>query len=266
MAGACGLIAMAALAVVGPLVTDIDPNRADLTSVLLPPSAQHWLGTDPLGRDVLVRALYGIRISLIAGIGAVTIYLLIGSLIGLVSGLVGGWVDHTLMRITDAMLSIPILLLLIMAAAILGPSLQTVILVIGLLGWPATARLVRGQVLAVKDSDFVHASRLTGLTPFRVALRHVVPNVLGPVTVLATFGIANAVIIEASLSFLGLGVRPPSASLGVMINDARAPRLLAGSPWLWLVPGIAISMIVLSTNAVGDGIRDAVDPRTRARG
>ena len=266
MVGAWGLLVIVIVSVFGPALTSADPNRVDLDSVLLSPSANHWLGTDHLGRDVLSRALSGSRVSLLVGVGSVSLYLMIGFAFGLSSGFFGEWLDLVLMRLTDVMLGVPTLLLLIVAAALLGPSLQTVILVIGLLGWPGTARLVRGQVLAVKDAEFVRASQLTGLSTSRIILRHIVPNVLGPVTVLATFGVASAVLLEASLSFLGLGVRPPGASLGVMINEARAPRLIQGYPWLWMVPGSVIALIVLSVNALGDGIRDAIDPRTRARG
>jgi peptide/nickel transport system permease protein len=180
--------------------------------------------------------------------------------------LFGGVVDQVIMRITDTVMSIPTLLLVIVFVSIVGPSLQSVIAVIGLLGWPITTRLIRGQLLALREAEFVTAARVVGVSDRSIALRHLLPNVLGPLTVVATFGVAQAILLEASLSFLGLGVRPPTSSLGEMINEARAPSTLQGLPWIWLPAGIAIALIVLAVNFVGDGLRDALDPRSARRG
>lgn len=259
-----GLVVLATLAIgaaAGPFVIGHDPNKVDLNLVDQPPSAEHLLGGDRSGRDVLARVLQGARTSLIVGFGAVAVYVLIGTVLGAISGYLGGPLDHVLMRITDTVLSIPTLLLVIVFVSVVGPSLLSVIAVIGLLGWPGTARIVRGQFLALREAEFVTAARVVGVGDVDVVLRHLLPNIIGPLSVLATFGVANSILLEASLSFLGLGVQAPTASLGIMINEARAPSVLHDLPWLWLPPGLLIALTVLSVNFVGDGLRDAMDPR-----
>jgi peptide/nickel transport system permease protein len=264
-----GLVLLSAIAVgalAGPVIVGRDPNKVDLRLIDQPPSAEHILGGDRSGRDVLARLLHGARTSLIVGFGAVAVYVLVGTVLGALSGYLGGPLDHVLMRVTDTVLSIPILLLVIVFVSVIGPSLVSVIAVIGLLGWPGTARIVRGQFLALREAEFVTAARVLGVGDLDVVLRHMLPNIVGPLSVLATFGVANSILLEAALSFLGLGVQAPTASLGIMINEARAPSVLHDLPWLWLPPGILIALIVLSVNFVGDGLRDALDPRAVRRG
>jgi peptide/nickel transport system permease protein len=219
------------------------------------------LGTDLIGRDVWSRVAYGGRTSLSVGILAVALYALIGTFLGALAGYFGGLTDQLIMRIADTVMSIPSLLMVIVFVSVIGPSLTSVIIVIGLLGWPATARLVRGQFLSLREAEFITAARVIGASDGRIIVRHTLPNTFGPLSVLATFGIANAILLEAALSFLGLGVRPPTPSWGGMLNEAQSPAVLAGLPWLWLAPGIAIATTVLAVNFIGDGIRDAVDPR-----
>jgi peptide/nickel transport system permease protein len=259
----CGVVgAMIAIAALAPLFATHDPNAIDLGAIRQPPSVEHWLGTDEAGRDVWSRLVYGAQTSMIVGFGAVSLYVLIGTLFGMASGYLGGKVDQTLMRITDMVMSVPPLLLIIVFVAAIGPSLLSVIAVIGLLGWPATARMVRGQFLSLRESEFVTAAQVVGVGGIAITFRHLLPNVLGPLSVLATFGVASAILLEAGLSFLGLGVRPPTPSWGVMINSAQSPVILNDLPWLWIPPGVAIAVTVLAVNFVGDGLRDAFDPRS----
>ena len=250
----------------GPFVLP-DPYFADFLSQRppAPPSTLHLLGTDTSGRDVLARVVLGARTSLIVGFGAVAVYLAIGTLIGVFAGYLGGWLDQLLMRLTDTVLSIPTLLLVIIFVSVVGPSLVSVITVIGLLGWPRVARLVRGQLLQLRDAEFVTAVRVLGVGDSDIVRRHLLPNLIGPLTVVATFGIAEAILLEAALSFLGLGVQAPEPSLGNMIIEARAPSVLKAAPWFWLPPGLLIGLLVLGVNFVGDGIRDALDPRAQRR-
>jgi peptide/nickel transport system permease protein len=211
---------------------------------------------------VLARVLYGARTSLIVGLGAVALFLVIGTSLGLIAGFFGRAADVVIMRATEIVLSVPTLLLVIVFVSVVGPSLASVIAVIGLLGWPGTTRLVRGQVLSLREAEFITAARIIGATDRSIVLRHLLPNVMSPLIVIATFGVANAILLEAGLSFLGLGVKPPTASLGQMITAAMAPSVLHSLPWLWLPPGITIAVIVLAVNFVGDGLRDALDPRS----
>ena len=266
IAGTIILVIIVVGAIFAPFVAPQDPTAIDLELVDQPPSVHHWLGGDRSGRDVWSRVIYGIRVSLVVGFGAVGLYVLIGTLLGLFSGFAGGAVDQLLMRLTDTVLSIPTLLLVIVFASVVGPSLYSVIAAIGLLGWPGTARIVRGQVLSLREAEFVMAARALGARSAHIAARHLLPNLFGPLTVVATFGVANAILLEAALSFLGLGVQPPTPSLGDMINQARAPSVLHDIPWLWIPPGIVIALTVLAVNFVGDGLRDALDPRSTRRG
>ena len=255
------------LALFAPLLTPWPPNRIDLSvGARQPPSARHILGTDVSGRDVWARVLYGGRTSTIVGFGAVGLYLIIGTALGLLAGYYGRFLDQVIMRFTDTILSIPPLLLIIVFVAVVGPSIGSVITVIGLLGWPQTTRLVRGQLLVLRESEFITAARVVGVPDRAILLRHMLPNILGPLTVVATFGVATAVLLESSLSFLGLGVRPPEASWGNLITEATSPVVLNLMPWQWIPAAIAITATVLGVNFIGDGLRDAIDPKTVKRG
>ena len=259
------VLVMLALAVFGPFLLP-DPYFTDISKPPpAPPSAGHLLGTDTSGRDVLARVALGARTSMIVGFGAVAVYMLIGTLIGLASGYFGGKVDQLLMRATDTVLSIPTLLLVIIFVSVVGPSLLSVIAVIGLLGWPQVARIVRGQLLSLREAEFINAARVLGVANPAIIFRHLLPNLVGNLTVVATFGVATAILLEASLSFLGSGVQAPQPSLGNMIIEARAPAVLKAAPWFWLPPGILIAMLVLGVNFIGDGLRDALDPKSQRR-
>jgi peptide/nickel transport system permease protein len=257
------LAIIALMAIFAPLLTPWPPNWIDFsTGARQPPSPEHILGTDVSARDVWSRVLYGARTSMMVGFGAVTLYLIIGTLFGLAAGFYGRFVDQGIMRFTDTIMAIPPLLLIIVFVELAGPSFVSVIAVIGLLGWPVTARLVRGQLLVLRESEFITASRVIGVPDRTILFRHMLPNILGPLTVVATFGVATAVLLESSLSFLGLGVRPPEASWGNLITEAVSPVVLTQLPWQWVPAAIAITTTVLAVNFIGDGLRDAIDPRT----
>ncbi len=253
-------------AVFAPLLARHDPVRIDLMSALAPPSAEHWLGTDVQGRDVWARLLFGARISLMVGIISQGISLLLGVTLGLIAGYYGRWVDELVMRIADITLAFPTLLLLIAMVAALEPSLTIVFVTIGIVGWAGMARLVRGQVLVVRESEYVQGIRALGAGDIRIILTHVLPNVIAPVIIAGTLGIAGAIMAEAALSFLGLGVQPPTPSWGSMIADGRDLAQLRGAPWTSVAPGAAIGSAVLAFNLLGDAMRDAFDPRSRKRG
>ena len=242
------------------------PFATDVNAVGQPPSADHLLGTDRSGRDVWARLVFGARTSLTVGLGAVSIYVIIGTVLGGIAGMLGGLADQLIMRATDTLMSIPALLLVIIFVAAVGPSLGSVIAVIGLLGWPGACRLVRGQILSLREAEFVTAARVVGVRDSQILLRHLLPNIISSLAVLATFGIASAIVLEASLSFLGLGVGIPTPSWGDMINSAQSPTVLIYEPWLWISPGVAIALTVLAVNFIGDGLRDALDPRASRRG
>jgi peptide/nickel transport system permease protein len=264
-----GLVILAvifAVAIFLPIVVTLDPTKTDYGAIRQPPGGEHVLGADLSGRDVFARVVHGTRISLLVGFGAVGLYIVIGTFLGMVAGFGGGLADQLIMRATDTLLAIPLILLCIVFIAVVGPGLFSVIAVIGLLGWPQTTRLVRGQLLGLREAEFITASRVVGVDNTGIIVRHLLPNIFGPLTVVATFGVAQAILLEASLSFLGLGVRPPDPSLGEMVNAARAPSTLQGMPWVWLPPGIVIALLVLAVNFIGDGVRDALDPRSTRRG
>jgi peptide/nickel transport system permease protein len=248
-----------ALAVIAPLLAPYDPIATDWQAVRKPPSALHLFGTDELGRDVLARVIWGTRASLMAGLVSVSIALAVAVPLGLLSGYLGGVVDGLLMRIIDAMLAIPFLVLAIALAAFLGPSLTNAMIAIGVVQTPIFTRLTRGQALAVKHEDYIEAARAVGNPHRRILLRHILPNILAPILVQATLAIAAAIIAEASLSFLGLGQQPPAPSWGSMLNTAS--HFLSQAPWMAVWPGLAIFSLVLSFNLLGDGLRDALDPR-----
>jgi peptide/nickel transport system permease protein len=250
-----------AAAVLAPLVSPYDPDLQTWNAVRKAPSALHWFGTDDVGRDVLARVIYGARASLLAGVISVAIALLVGVPVGLISGYLGGFIDAVFSRITDALLACPFLILAIALAAFLGPSLGNAMIAIGITTTPLFIRLTRGQVMAVKVEDYVEAARAVGNPHWRIALVHIMPNILPALLVQATLSIAAAIIAEATLSFLGLGQQPPAPSWGSMLNAAQ--RFLVSAPWMAIWPGLAIFLTVLSFNLVGDGLRDALDPRSR---
>jgi ABC-type dipeptide/oligopeptide/nickel transport system permease subunit len=253
------LVTLAAL--LAPAIARHDPFAIDLAGQLARPSAEHWMGTDVQGRDVWARLVYGARVSLAVGIVSQSIALLIGVTLGLVAGYYGRWVDEVVMRLADVTLAFPTLLLLIAMVAALQPSMPVVFATIGIVGWAGMARLVRGQVLVVRQLEYVQAVRALGAVDRRIVLRHVLPNVIAPVVIAATLGVAGAIMAEAALSFLGLGVQPPTPSWGAMIADGRDLTQLRNSPWTSLFPGLAIGASVLGFNLLGDALRDALDPR-----
>jgi peptide/nickel transport system permease protein len=257
------LVIIALLAIFAPLVAPHDPIKQGWANVRKPPSAAFWFGTDEVGRDLFSRIIYGARASLSAGVVSVTIALLLGVPLGLLAGYRGGWVDSIISRFTDAMLACPFLILAIAMAAFLGPSLTNAMIAIGITAMPIFIRLTRGQVISVKVEDYVEAARSVGDTPFQIAVRHILPNVAPQLLVQATLTIATAIIAEAALSFLGLGQQPPQPSWGAMLNSAQ--RFLSNAPWLAIFPGAAIFITVLSFNLLGDGLRDALDPRSGER-
>jgi peptide/nickel transport system permease protein len=247
------------LALFAPWIAPDDPLATSWGAVRKAPSAAHWFGTDEIGRDVLSRVIWGTRASLLAGMVSVGISLAVGVPIGILAGYVGGWIDMLVSRITEAMLAVPFLVLAIALAAFLGPSLTNAMIAIGIAATPIFVRITRAQVLAVKVEDYIEAARAVGNSGLRIALRHVLPNVVAPVIVQATLAVAAAVIAEASLSFLGLGQQPPAPSWGSMLNTAK--NYVENAPWMAVWPGLSIFLLVLSFNLLGDGLRDALDPR-----
>lgn len=247
------------IAAAAPLISPYDPLATSWAAVRKAPSGAHLFGTDEIGRDVLARIIWGSRASLLAGILSVSLAMAIGVPVGLLCGYVGGWLDGVVMRVIDAMLAIPFLILAIALAAFLGPSLSNAMIAIGISQMPIFARLTRGQVLSVKHEDYIEAARAVGNPHLRIMLRHIFPNVVPPILVQATLATAAAIIAEASLSFLGLGQQPPNPSWGSMLNTAR--NFMSQAPWMSVWPGLAIFSLVLSLNLFGDGLRDALDPR-----
>lgn len=237
------------------------PYSIDATSLRAPPSRTHLLGTDLVGRDVLSRLIFGARTSLLVGLGAVCVYVAIGTVLGSLAGYFGGTVDAIITRLIDLMLCFPLVLVILTIVSLTGQSLKNVILVLGLLQWPQVARYVRAEFLSLRQRDFVIAAVTIGARPPSIIFRHILPNALSPLVVIATFGVASSIIIEAALSFLGWGVPLPTASWGSMLMDAQRISILEQMPWLWLPPGLAIGVAVLAVNFVGDGLRDALDPK-----
>ena len=259
--GLAVIVFFVALALFAPLVAPYDPLATAWGAIRKPPSAAHWFGTDDIGRDVASRVIFGARASLLAGVVSVLISLSIGVPVGLLAGYAGGKVDTLISRLTDALLACPFLILAIALAAFLGPSLTNAMIAIGISATPVFVRLTRGQTLAIKAEDFVLAARAIGNPPWRIALRHVLPNATPALIVQATLAIAAAVIAEASLSFLGLGQQPPAPSWGSMLNTAK--NYIDNAPWMAVWPGVSIFLLVLSFNLLGDGLRDAFDPKSR---
>lgn len=259
-----GLLLVAGLglcAICAPLLAPYPPADIHLDAILSPPSAVHPLGTDSLGRDVLSRMLYGAQVSLAVGFIAVGISTLLGVLLGALAGFYGRWVDSTIMRFVDVMLAFPSFFIILAVIAFLEPSIINIMVVIGLTSWMGTARLVRGEFLRLKSMDYVAAARLAGVRPARLMVQHLLPNAMAPVLVTATLGIAGAVLLESGLSFLGIGVQPPTPSWGNILLDGKANVEIAW--WLSFFPGLAILLSVLGFNLLGEGLRDAWDPRLR---
>lgn len=260
MVGLAIIIAIILLAIFAPYVSLADPLAIDYAHTAAPPGvSNHPLGTDAVGRDILARLIYGTRVSLQVGVVAVGIAASLGTAVGLASGYYGGFVDNLLMRIVDVFLAFPVIVLAIAIIAVLGPSLVNVMIALGLVAWTTYARVVRGQVLVLRELDFVQAARAVGTGDVRIIVRHILPNAIAPIIVLATVGMAGAIIAEAALSFLGLGVQPPTPSWGSMLNEGRA--FLRIAPHISTLPGLAIMITVLGFNFLGDGLRDALDPR-----
>jgi len=260
MVGLAIIAGIILLAVFAPFISPADPLAIDYAHPAAPPgTAGHVLGTDAVGRDILARLIYGTRVSLQVGIVAVGIAASLGTSVGLIAGYRGGLVDNLLMRTVDVFLAFPVIVLAIAIIAVLGPDLVNVMIAIGLVAWTTYARVVRGQVLVLREQDFVHAARAIGTSDARIIVRHILPNSLAPIIVLATVGMATAIIAEAALSFLGLGVQPPTPSWGTMLNEGRG--FLRTAPHISTLPGLAIMLTVLGFNFLGDGLRDALDPR-----
>ena len=261
VAGLAVIIIFIAVAAFAPVIAPYDPVATSWTAIRKAPSALHWMGTDEDGRDVLSRVIFGARASLLAGVVSVLIAAGIGVPMGLLAGFAGGWTDALLSRLIDAMLACPFLILAIALAAFLGPDLTNAMIAIGVSTAPRFMRVARAATLDAASNDYVEAARAVGNPAWRVAVRHVLPNIVPPILVQGTLSIAQAIIAEASLSFLGLGQQPPDPSWGSMLNSAQ--RFLSQAPWLAVFPGVAIFLCVLSFNLVGDGLRDALDPRRR---
>lgn len=259
MAGLVLVGGLFAVSLAAPWLAPYDPNFIDLKAVLMPPSAAHLLGTDPLGRDVLSRIIYGSRVSLKVGFVAVGLATLVGLLVGSLAGFYGGWVDQVLMRLVDLMLCFPTFFLILAVIAVLEPSIGNIMAVIGLTSWMGVARLVRAEFLSLREREFVVAARALGASDARLILRHLLPNALAPVMVSATLGVAGAILTESALSFLGLGVQPPTPSWGNILTAGKDNIEIAW--WLSSFPGLAILVTVMSYNLLGEGIREAIDPR-----
>jgi ABC-type dipeptide/oligopeptide/nickel transport system permease subunit len=259
-----GLVIVALMvlsALFAPVIARHDPIKIDLAGMLERPSGEHWMGTDIQGRDVWSRLVYGSRVSIAVGVISQGIALVLGVALGLLAGYYGRWVDELVMRLADVTLAFPTLLLLIAMVAALQPSMGVVFATIGFVGWAGMARLVRGQVLVVRQLEYVQAIRALGASDSRIMVRHVLPNVIAPVVIAATLGVAGAIMAEAALSFLGLGIQPPTPSWGSMIADGRDLDQLRNAPWTSVFPGVAIGAAVLGFNLLGDALRDALDPR-----
>jgi ABC-type dipeptide/oligopeptide/nickel transport system permease subunit len=263
-AGLVIIVLFCLVALLAPWISPYSPYEQDLYAVLAGPSAQHWFGTDNLGRDLFTRTLYGARVSLLFGIGSTALSAALGVAIGLVAGFRGGWVDAVIMRITDAFLCFPPLIFILAMAAALGPGLHNVVLSFALFGWTGFARIIRGQVLLVRELPFVEAARSSGLSPWRIVLAHVFPNTLAPIIVAITITVGAAILAESGVSFLGLGVQPPTASWGKELRVGFT--YLESVPLFSIAPGVMITLVVVAFNFLGDGLRDALDPRLKGTG
>lgn len=259
--GVLFVLGIALAAFVTPAVSPYDPYQMDLAQARQTPSLSHPLGTDKLGRDTLTRVLVGGRVSIEVALAAVAISSGLGTLLGLIAGFFKGWPDTLISRVTDIFMSFPLFVLLIVLVSLLGPSVLNVILILGFFSWMVVTRVVRGQVLAVMTEPYIEAAVAAGATPGQILRKQVLPNAFAPIVVASTLGVANAMLSEAALSFLGLGIQPPTPSWGNLLNAAQSLQVLVHEPWVWIGPGAAIALTVLSINFVGDGLQDALDPR-----
>lgn len=253
------IIVLAAL--LAPIIAPYDPNMIN-PEFASAPSAKHILGTDQIGRDLFSRLLYGTRVSLMVGFLSTLIATFIGVILGLIAGYFGNAADMVIMRFTDMVMSFPYILLILVAGAIFEPGMWNIIIILGFIDWPGIARLVRGNVLSIKEKDYVHASRIGGMSRRYILFSDILPNTIAPILVFATSVMAISILDEAALSFLGMGVQPPTASLGNMLNGAQSITVLTKLPWLWISPGAVIVLLVVCVNFIGDALRDAVDPNT----
>jgi peptide/nickel transport system permease protein len=249
------------IAIFAPLIAPYDPFEPDLSSALSGPNAQHWLGTDPLGRDTLTRVIYGTRTSLMIGIVVVSISAVVGMVLGTIAGYYGGWTHAIIMRVIDALMSFPMILLALVVAALLGSGVKNVIIALSIASISGYCRVMCGQVLSIKENDYIMAERSLGARNGRIMLRHIAPNCIAPLIVMVTMMLGGVVLAEAGLSFLGIGITPPTAAWGSMVNDGR--QYLLTLPILSFAPGVALMLLVFAFNMVGDGLRDALDPRLR---
>ena len=263
VAGGVVVLLLLVVSLIAPLIVPFSPNEINAWEVLNPPSLRHWFGTDDLGRDVFSRVVYGARISLLVGFVAAGIAVLIGTLIGLLAGFYGGWTDSLLMRVVDIMFCFPAFFLILAVITFLRPSIWYIMIIIGLTGWMGVARLVRAEVLSIREMDYIMAARCIGCSDRRLIFRHILPNAVSPALVAATLGIAGAILTESALSFLGIGVQPPTPSWGNILTSGK--DYIEFAWWLSLFPGLAILVTVLAYNLLGEGVRDALDPRVKQR-
>lgn len=255
------LITLIIVSFIGPLLLKQDMTSVDLYNISAPPSSEHLLGTDDLGRDVLARLLYGGRVSLLVGVFATMLQVIIGSILGVLAGYFGGIVDTIIMRIVDIVMCFPFFVVAIALAAIVGPSVVNLIVIIAILSWTDIARIVRAEVLSIKERDFIMASKAIGFNNFDIILKHIIPNILSSILVAMTLSMATAILMEASLSFLGMGVKQPMPSWGNMLTAAQNMRTLSSEWWLWIPPGFMIIVSVLAINFLGEGLRKQLDPK-----
>lgn len=259
--GSVVLLILIFAAITAPIIAPYPPHQIDVKSLKKPPSSAHLLGTDLAGRDVLSRLIFGARISLSVGLVAAGIAIAIGTVLGLISGYYGGGVDFWIMRLTDVFMTVPTLIIIITVVAAVGPGITNVMIVLGIFGWTGTCRLVRAETLSLREREFTTAARCLGVPRMRIVFRHILPNVVAPIVVAGTFFVAGAILTEASLSFLGIGVQIPTATWGNMLTEAQSLTILEQMAWLWIPPGLMITITVLSINFLGDALRDALDPR-----
>jgi peptide/nickel transport system permease protein len=263
MAGLAVFLVIALLAVFAPVISRHDPDAVDLRARNQGPTWDHWFGTDRTGRDTFARVVYAGRVSLAVGVVAVAISVAVAVVLGATAGYFGGRVDNVIMRLTDVMMTFPPVVIILTVGAIAGPGVRNTMLVIGFLNWPVPCRLVRAKFLSVREMDYITAARSLGVPTNRIVRRHALPNAIDVMIVYSSLGVANAILLEAGMSFLGVGVQPPTPSWGNLLNVARNISVLEGYPWLWLPAGVAIVLTVLSVNFIGDGLRDALDPRMK---
>ena len=259
--GAAIILAMIVMAVFAEWISPYDPDLPHLADKLMPPNSEYLLGTDQFGRDILSRIVYGARVSLLVGAGGTVLSLIVGVFLGAVSGYAGKWWDELIMRAMDIIMAFPFIVLAIALVVLIGTGMTNLILVIGILRVPQFARLLRSSVLSLKEQEFVVAARTVGQTPVRILFRHILPNALGPLLVLASLSIATAITTESALSFLGIGIQPPQSTWGTLLSDGR--RYMLNAPWIATFPGLVLSLTIFGYNLVGDGLRDALDPHTR---